>query len=212
MPLASSSARALVIDDLELVQTGFTQMLRRAGASTVESRHSSKADEVEPARLDLVVLGPHLCRPASELVASLREHGCAGRIVLLATSVARPEFVALLRSGIDAVAPFSSTEEGLTRLLGRVMAGERILDGVALEAVSPALTVATSGHPLSPRERQVLALLATHRTLAEVADELTVSLATVKSHTTNLYGKLGARSRREAVEVGFSRRILESVV
>jgi DNA-binding CsgD family transcriptional regulator len=52
--------------------------------------------------------------------------------------------------------------------------------------------------PLSEREVEVLSLLASGRTNAEVAKDLFVSVGTVKSHTGNIYRKLGARNRAEA--------------
>jgi|SRR5215212_1532639 ATP/maltotriose-dependent transcriptional regulator MalT len=53
--------------------------------------------------------------------------------------------------------------------------------------------------PLSERELEVLTLLASGKTNSEVARELFVSVGTVKSHTGNIYRKLGARNRAEAL-------------
>ncbi|MEJ2207460.1 MAG: LuxR C-terminal-related transcriptional regulator [Anaerolineae bacterium] len=53
---------------------------------------------------------------------------------------------------------------------------------------------------LSPRETEVLRLLTTHLSHAEMAEELVVSVNTVRSHVKNIYGKLGVHSRMEAVE------------
>jgi DNA-binding CsgD family transcriptional regulator len=53
--------------------------------------------------------------------------------------------------------------------------------------------------PLSKRELEVLSLLASGRTNSEVARDLYVSVGTVKSHTGNIYRKLGAKNRAEAV-------------
>jgi DNA-binding CsgD family transcriptional regulator len=53
--------------------------------------------------------------------------------------------------------------------------------------------------PLSEREREVLALLASGRTNREIARDLFVTVGTVKSHTSNIYGKLDARNRAEAL-------------
>ena len=54
--------------------------------------------------------------------------------------------------------------------------------------------------PLSPRETEVLRLLTTHLSHAEMAEELVVSVNTVRSHVKNIYGKLDVHSRMEAVE------------
>jgi LuxR family maltose regulon positive regulatory protein len=53
--------------------------------------------------------------------------------------------------------------------------------------------------PLTPRELEVLELLDRHMTNKEIAEELIVSPATVKTHTLNIYGKLDVRTRRQAV-------------
>jgi len=53
--------------------------------------------------------------------------------------------------------------------------------------------------PLSERELEVLALLASGRTNAEIARDLFVAVGTVKSHTGNIYRKLGAKNRAEAL-------------
>jgi ATP/maltotriose-dependent transcriptional regulator MalT len=53
--------------------------------------------------------------------------------------------------------------------------------------------------PLSERELEVLALLASGKTNSEVAGDLFVSVGTVKSHTGNIYRKLGAKNRTEAL-------------
>jgi LuxR family maltose regulon positive regulatory protein len=53
--------------------------------------------------------------------------------------------------------------------------------------------------PLSERELEVLQLLATELDGPEIADQLTVSLNTMRTHTRNIYAKLGVNSRRAAV-------------
>jgi LuxR family maltose regulon positive regulatory protein len=53
--------------------------------------------------------------------------------------------------------------------------------------------------PLTDRERAVLRFLATSMSTAEIADELCLSVKTVKTHSAAIYRKLAARKRREAV-------------
>jgi LuxR family maltose regulon positive regulatory protein len=62
--------------------------------------------------------------------------------------------------------------------------------------------------PLSNRELEVLRLLAEGLTNVEIGQRLYISLPTVKSHTRNIYGKLGVHSRREAVSQAKSFGIL----
>ena len=75
---------------------------------------------------------------------------------------------------------------------------DELLDGV------PALPL----EPLSERELEVLALLASGRTNAEIARDLFVALGTVKSHVNNIYRKLGAANRAEAVNNAREMRLL----
>lgn len=75
------------------------------------------------------------------------------------------------------------------------------LDGGALDTGTAAggLAVAALASSLSEREREVLAQLAAGKTNAEVARALFISVGTVKSHSANIYRKLDARNRTEAV-------------
>ena len=68
-------------------------------------------------------------------------------------------------------------------------------------ALPPAPATESGDTLLSPRERRVLDLLAQGRSNKEIARELGVSANTVKTHLANLYAKLGARRRTEAVAV-----------
>jgi DNA-binding NarL/FixJ family response regulator len=63
-------------------------------------------------------------------------------------------------------------------------------------------------YDLTPRERQVLAMLTEGRTNREIATELFVSHRTVGSHVSNLLGKLGARTRSEAAAIAHRERLL----
>ncbi len=72
----------------------------------------------------------------------------------------------------------------------------------------PSGTATQPLEPLSERELEVLALLASGRTNAEIARSLFVALGTVKSHVNNIYRKLGAVNRAEAVTKAQEMRLL----
>jgi LuxR family maltose regulon positive regulatory protein len=81
------------------------------------------------------------------------------------------------------------------RLLGAI-AAERRAGG---KAASPTARTAELVEPLTEREREVLLLLAEGKSNREIADQLVVSLDTVKKHLTHVFGKLGAASRTQAI-------------
>lgn len=63
--------------------------------------------------------------------------------------------------------------------------------------------------PLSGREREVLTLIADGLALSEIGRQLTISLATVRTHAANVYRKLGARNRPHAVALALRRGLIE---
>ncbi len=70
------------------------------------------------------------------------------------------------------------------------------------------MKVPTLGSALSPREAQILPLIADGRTDDEVAAQLGVAVATVKTLVKRLFRRLGARSRAHAVHLGWQRGML----
>lgn len=63
--------------------------------------------------------------------------------------------------------------------------------------------------PLSPREREVLTLIAAGSDLQTIAEELTISVATVRTHLGNAHRKLGARNRAHAVALAMQHGLIE---
>ena len=77
----------------------------------------------------------------------------------------------------------------------------QVLAGFGVEAQPTARVAPWTGpvEPLTRREMEVLQLIQAQMTNQEIADELVISLPTVKRHTSNIYGKLAVNRRRQAV-------------
>jgi DNA-binding NarL/FixJ family response regulator len=63
--------------------------------------------------------------------------------------------------------------------------------------------------PLSPREQEVLSLIAVGADLQAIADELTISVTTARTHTRNALQKLGARNRAHAIMLAMQAGLIE---
>ena len=94
-----------------------------------------------------------------------------------------------------------------------VIRGDVALDPAAQRQVVAALSepapaaaapVAELPDELTPREAEVLALIAEGLTNSEIAERLVVSAATVKSHVNHIFAKIGARDRAQAVVYAYA--------
>jgi ATP/maltotriose-dependent transcriptional regulator MalT len=101
----------------------------------------------------------------------------------------------LLRDGMLAYALFDASRQapGGSQATPGVPTGDSAAQPAACASPEPLV------EPLSERELEVLRLLATGRSNKEIASVLVVSVGTIKTHTNNIYRKLGARNRTEAL-------------
>jgi DNA-binding NarL/FixJ family response regulator len=200
----ATAMRVVVVEHIGVLRAGVVQTLRRLDVPVVGE--AGTAEEAISLLLttgaDLLLLGANVDVAVSRLVARAKALPTSPRVVHVADTTERDEYVALLKAGVDAIVPLASTMEELGETLARVERGERILGRTTLAAVRGEL-IARESSPiplLSRREHDVLMLLPTRRTLAEIGGELYVGTATVKSHVSRIYAKLDVTDRQSAVE------------
>jgi len=126
----------------------------------------------------------------------------------------------LLRSGVSAVLPNTATGEEILAAVEAALAGLIVLPRDAFEIFeetqptqetnheSTALDLEPLTETLTPRERQVLEMMAEGLGNKEIAWRLQISEHTVKFHVSSILGKLGASSRTEAVTQGLRRGLI----
>lgn len=206
-------ARAVVADELALVRLGVIAVLEPLGVDVVGEAITARDVDAALAHdpLDLVVIGRLADRTPAEAVRRLRRRTRPPRVVALVPEAARGEVRLLVALGTEGVAARSGRPEELAEVVEQVVRGERMvasaLHGSLVGGLSP--VERSHEHPLTRREREVLVLVAEGRTTREMAGELSVTVATVKSHLVHLYAKLGAGTREEALARAVSLGILD---
>jgi LuxR family maltose regulon positive regulatory protein len=110
---------------------------------------------------------------------------------------------------LDALRPFALAGQGLRVLLVDQLGGARDPSAFAFRCLSARQRVSHPTTPqLSAREQDVLAQLLSLSNLGEIAEDLDVSVNTIKSHVRAIYGKLGVNTRRTAVLTALERGLL----
>jgi DNA-binding NarL/FixJ family response regulator len=123
-------------------------------------------------------------------VRAVRERLPGARIVLVVASTTRSGIREILAEGVDGLVLEGKLEEALALAVRSVCSGQVTLPSEVREHVTrPAL---------SPREKQILAMVVMGFSNAEIATKLYLAQSTVKSHLSSAFAKLGVRSRNEA--------------
>ena len=118
-----------------------------------------------------------------------------------------------LRTGVRAVLPSDISPEQLIPALEAAAAGLVVMHPSEVDAIFPAAEPSSRppadlAEELTPRESEVLQMLANGLANKEIAARLSISEHTVKFHVASILGKLGAGSRTEAVSIGIRRGIV----
>ena len=133
--------------------------------------------------------------------------------IVLLTSEGQPEWTAdALRSGVRALLPRDAPAAAILAAVEAAANGLAVIDPQELEGLlgspGPVDAADTGGAPLTPRELEVLRMMADGAANKEIAWKLAISEHTVKFHVASVMGKLNASSRTEAVTRGLRRGLI----
>ena len=193
--------RILLVDDHPTVRFGLKHLLASVAEVVGEAENANDAvrlaRELHP---ELVLLdlrlggdsGIEVCREVKALPDAPR--------VLVFTAHASVEDVAgATLAGADGYLHKGVEGEELLSAIERTLVGERVwlLPVRNEEEVATHLMETSGGARLTPKEKEVFALVLKRRTNPEIAEELYISLYTVKNHVSSILRKIGLKSRRE---------------
>jgi DNA-binding NarL/FixJ family response regulator len=201
-------ARVFIADDHELARAGLHAMLTNqrglelVGAAANGSEALALCRRLQP---DLALIDVRM--PGLDGLATCRaiKQECPGTSVILVTVYENPEYLSdALKAGAAGFVLKDISQRELVTSIQGVLRGESMLNKELVIRLLQRLTTETPhqeevpSERLSPREREVLELLAQGQTNREIAQHLTVSLSTVKIHVEHILAKLGVSDRTQA--------------
>jgi DNA-binding NarL/FixJ family response regulator len=222
-----STLRVLLVDDQALVRTGFRMILESEPGIEIVGEAGDGEDAVALTRRlapDVVLMDIRM--PVLDGLEATRRlldgrAGSAGdrpRIVILTTFDLDEYVYAALQAGACGFLLKDVSADQLIAAVRTVQAGDALLAPAITRRLverfarpRPAATdTATAIDRLTPREHEVLALIARGMSNAEIAQRLVVTDATVKTHVAGVLGKLGLRNRAQAVVIAYESGIVRA--
>jgi DNA-binding NarL/FixJ family response regulator len=208
----SESIRVLIVDDQALIREGLETLL---GLSSGIEVVGTASDGEEAVRLvaerqpDVVLMDLRMPRcDGVEATRQITRQWPNSRVIALTTYADDDSIFGVLEAGAMGYLTKDAGARAIAQAIRAVHEGEALLDPAVqarlirqLRAGQPsALTPALSlPDALTPRENEVLRLIAQGLNNREVAERLVVAEATVKTHINNLFSKIGVRDRAQAV-------------
>ncbi|GAB2588804.1 response regulator [Kribbella endophytica] len=203
--------RLIIVDDHPIVRDGLRGIFASDPAFDVVGEAGDGAEALTIAaqhRPDVVLLDlrmPGLS--GADLIRALRAQQPTVRILVLTTFDDDTEIHAAIDEGATGYLLKDTPRAELRRAVEATARGESVLSPTVAHALTQRST--TPEHQkLSPRELEVLTLVARGTTNREIATRLFITEATVKTHLIHLYAKLEAKDRAAAVAIAFQRGLL----
>lgn len=208
------SISLLIVDDHPVVRDGLRGMFESAPGFRVLGEASNGVEAVDlTTALDPDVILMDLRMPGGggvDAIAELTLRRARAKVLVLTTYDTDSDTLPAIEAGATGYLLKDAPRDELFNAVRAAADGRTVLSpAVASRLVSAVRTPRAPGNePLSAREREVLALVARGTSNREIARELFISEATVKTHLTHLYTKLGVKDRAAAVATAYQRGIL----
>jgi DNA-binding NarL/FixJ family response regulator len=210
--VAAGVIRVMLADDQRVVREGLGTLLGLLDGIELVATAADGEEAVALAAThdpDVVLMDLRMPRlDGIEAIRRLAARGERPRAIALTTYADDASVLGALRAGARGFLTKDAGAEEILAAVEAVARGEAALDPSVQHHVVAALSAAPPAElpdELTPREAEVLALIAEGLSNAQIAERLVVSAATVKTHVNHIFAKAGVRDRAQAVVYAYSR-------
>ena len=204
----SDRLRVVVVDDHDVVRAGIKALLSKEFEVIGEADDVDGAVDVITARRpDIVTLDVKLPGGGgAAVVETIKATNPEIKFMALTVSTSKGDVAQLLQAGVDGYITKSTLGSQLCDYLKQTFAGERpVSPDVAAYLLDIDEDIATNSYiaRLTPKEREVVGLVARGYSYREAADRLGISVKTVDSHITKIFDKLRVASRHQLTALAY---------
>jgi DNA-binding NarL/FixJ family response regulator len=220
MPI-HSKIRVAIVDDHGLLRQGIHSMLQGVDQIDVVAAASSGEEAVtllsthgpDVYLMDIMMRG----MTGIEAARWIKEQKPDTKIILISGEVNKEYIAAGIKAGINGYLPKDSSRDTLIQAIQAVMKGERyfspeitslVFEDFYLKEKEGKGLPRKKTNELSKREEEVLALIASGKSLREIADTLFISVKTVETHKQHIQDKLNLRNTAQLVKYAIENKVI----
>jgi len=205
---ASAKIRVLTVDDHPLLREGIKAIIDQVGDMEMVAQAANGREAIQQfrkVRPDVTLMDIQMPEiDGIEALIAIRNEYPDARVIVLTTYKGDAQAMRALKAGAQAFLLKSLLQQEMLDTIRAVHAGHKRIG----QEVAEELADHFNDEALTPREIDVLRLIAHGNSNKEIADHLSMSQDTVKGHVKNILTKLGANDRTHAVTIGLKRGII----
>ena len=206
--METKKIRIMVIDDQAVVRQGFVSLISTVPDMQIVAEGSNGREAVELFRQhqpDITLIDLRMpLMSGVEAIAEIRREFPGARIIVLTTYDGDEDIYRSVQAGAQGYLLKDMFFEELESAIRKVHGGARLIPG----SVAERLAARMSSSELTSRELEVLKQIVDGKSNKEIANVLSISEATVKSHINNILSKLGVSDRTQAATRALQRGIV----